>query len=76
MRTLVGISLAIGLAVLPQTANAESVDLLVVVENLAPTNSVTFAPLRVGFNSGVYDSFDSGAAASAAIVSIAEGGSG
>ena len=34
------------------------------------------APLRVGFNSGVFDAFDLGKAATAPIVSIAEGGSG
>ncbi len=57
-------------------ASAAVVDVRVTVENLAPTNSVTFAPLRVGFNNGSYDSFDAGSTASAAIVSIAEGGSG
>lgn len=48
----------------------------VTVDNLAPTNSIAFAPLRVGFNAGVYDSFNEGEMASDAIVSIAEGGSG
>jgi hypothetical protein len=57
-------------------AHAAQVQLNVTVENLAPANSVRFAPLRVGFHSGVFDSFDLGAAAGAAIVSVAEGGSG
>jgi hypothetical protein len=57
-------------------AQAAQVQLNVTVENLAPTNSVRFAPLRVGFHSGVFDSFNLGAPAGAAIVSIAEGGSG
>ncbi|MFN9969867.1 MAG: spondin domain-containing protein, partial [Phycisphaerae bacterium] len=46
------------------------------VRNLAPTNSISFAPLRVGFHSGVYDAFNSGQAAGNLIISIAEGGSG
>jgi hypothetical protein len=57
-------------------ANAQPVQLRVTVQNLAPTNSVSFAPLRVGFNNGTYDSFNNGQTATAAIVSIAEGGSG
>lgn len=48
----------------------------VTVTNLAQTNSVSFAPLRLGFNSGVFDSFDIGEAPIAPIISIAEGGSG
>ena len=58
------------------SASGQSVEIMVTVENLAPTNSVAFAPLRVGFHSGVYDAFDNGAVASDAIISIAEGGSG
>lgn len=58
------------------TALAQPVQIQVNIENLAPTNSVAFAPLRVGFHSGSYDSFDNGASASDAIISIAEGGSG
>lgn len=76
MRNIARFSLALAIAALPATAFADSVDLLVTVENLAPTNSVTFAPFRVGFNAGTYDSFDEGSAATAAIISIAEGGSG
>lgn len=57
-------------------ASAAVVDVRVTVENLAPTNSVSFAPLRIGFNGGVYDSFNEGSTATAAIISIAEGGSG
>ena len=52
------------------------VQLTVTVENLAPQNGVSFAPLRVGFHSGVFDAFNLGEAAGAAIVSVAEGGSG
>lgn len=63
-------------AVIPALVLAADVQVQVTVENLAPTNSISFAPLRVGFNNGTYDSFDNGATAGAAIVSIAEGGSG
>jgi hypothetical protein len=55
---------------------AQTVQLQVTVQNLAPTNSVSFAPLRVGFGNGTYDSFNNGMTAGPAIVSIAEGGSG
>ncbi len=56
-------------------ADAAQVQVKVSVENLAPTNSVTVAPLRVGFHSGVYDSFNLGESAGAAIQLIAESGS-
>lgn len=64
------------LALTAGCALAAPVEIQVSVENLAPQNSVAFAPLRVGFHSGSYDSFDEGSAASQAIISIAEGGSG
>ena len=48
----------------------------VTVRNLAPTNSVSFAPLRLGFGNGSFDSFNIGQTPGAAIVSIAEGGGG
>ncbi len=68
--------LALACAAWTVPAWAAPVQVQVTVENLAPANSIAFAPLRVGFNSGLYDSFDAGKAASDAIVSIAEGGSG
>jgi hypothetical protein len=81
VRTAIGLStLAVAAA-----ANAQNVELQVTVENLAPANGVTFAPLRIGFHNGTFDAFDNGSApfllgepdiASAPIVSIAEGGSG
>jgi len=55
---------------------AATVQLKVTVQNLAPTNSISFAPLRVGFNNGTFDAFNSGQAATAPIISVAEGGSG
>lgn len=57
-------------------AHAQPVQLRVTVQNLAPANSISFAPLRVGFNSGVYDAFNNGQTPTAPIISIAEGGSG
>ena len=57
-------------------AHAALVDVKVTIENLAPTNTLAFAPLRLGFHNGSFDSFDIGSPASSAIISIAEGGSG
>lgn len=57
-------------------AQAAVVQLKVTVENLAPANSVSFAPLRVGFHNGAFDAFNIGQAATAPIISVAEGGSG
>jgi hypothetical protein len=57
-------------------ASADVVQLRITVENLAPRNSVSFAPLRFGFHDGTFDYFNSGEAANAAAISIAEGGSG
>jgi hypothetical protein len=62
--------------ILSTQASAADVHVQVTVENLAPTNSISFAPLRIGFNNGTYDSFNDGEAATAPIISIAEGGSG
>lgn len=57
-------------------AKAAVVNVTVTVQNLAPVNSVAFAPLRVGFNNGTFDSFDINTAATAPIISIAELGTG
>lgn len=57
-------------------ANAAIVDVTVRIQNLAPTNSISFAPLRFGFNNGTFDAFNAGGVATAPIISIAEGGSG
>lgn len=75
MNPRIGIlALTVGLAA--PAALATPVLIQVTVENLAPQNSVSFAPLRLGFNNGTYDSFNIGEAATAPIISIAEGGSG
>ena len=57
-------------------AQAAPVEVTVSVQNLAPQNSISFAPLHVGFNSGIFDAFNLGQAATAPIISVAEGGSG
>ncbi|MDH3209556.1 MAG: PEP-CTERM sorting domain-containing protein [Burkholderiaceae bacterium] len=72
-KSITAAALAVGLT---SAAQAAQVQLKVTVENRAPANSVAFAPLRVGFNSGTYDSFNAGGTASAAIALIAESGSG
>lgn len=63
-------------AALPLTVMAQDVELEVSVENLSPTNSISFAPLRIGFNNGTFDSFNNGEAAGQPIISVAEGGTG
>lgn len=57
-------------------ASAALVNVMVTIENLAPANGIAFAPLRVGFNNGTFDSFDINTTATAPIISVAEGGSG
>ncbi len=57
-------------------AHAAPVQVKVTVENLSPMDSIAFAPLRVGFHNGTYDAFNIGETANAAIISVAEGGSG
>lgn len=56
--------------------HAAVVDVTVTVQNLAPTNSISFAPLHVGFNNGSFDAFNLGGMATAPIISVAEGGAG
>ena len=58
------------------SAHAAVVDVTVTVQNLAPTNSISFAPLHVGFNNGTFDAFNLGGVATAPIISVAEGGGG
>ncbi len=48
----------------------------VTINNLAPNNSVSFAPLHLGFHRGVFDAFNNGQRPGAGIVSVAEGGAG
>jgi hypothetical protein len=64
------------LGLLQAASHAAFVSVTVTIENLAPTDSVSFAPLRLGFHDGTFDSFDNGQAATDPIISVAEGGSG
>jgi hypothetical protein len=72
--------LAAGAAALAFCASAGAVqrNVLVSIENLAPTNSnsISFAPLHVAFNSGSFDAFNEGVAAGPEIISVAELGAG
>lgn len=65
-----------GCWILSASAEGAVVQILVTVQNLAPANSVSFAPLHVGFNNGTFDAFNINTPATAPIISIAEGGSG
>ena len=67
---------ALAALALANTASAAPVTVQVTFTNLAPTNSVSFAPLRLGFNNGSFDAFNTGQVATAPIISVAEGGSG
>jgi PEP-CTERM motif len=77
LRTPAATILATALAALiASPLQAAIVQVTVRVENLAPANSISFAPLRFGFNNGTFDAFNIGQAATAPIISVAEGGSG
>jgi len=75
MRKLFSLMAAMTTA-LPLMSEAAVVNLTIKVENLAPSGSIAFAPLRVGLHSGVFDAFNLGDEAGPAIISVAEGGSG
>ncbi len=71
--------------VVVSAADAALIQVRVRTDNLAVANSVSFAPLRVGFHNGTFDSFNNNEAAfllgaaniaAAPITSVAEGGSG
>ena len=57
-------------------AQAALVNVRVSFSNVAPANGIAFAPLHVGFGQGLFDAFNTGAVATAPIISVAEGGSG
>ena len=67
---------AAALLALAASAQAALVDVTVTVQNLAPANSISFAPLHLAFNNGSYDAFNLGGVATAPIISVAEGGGG
>ena len=57
-------------------AQAQMVVVTATITNLAPANSISFAPLHVGFHNGSFDAFNLGGVAAPGIVSVAEGGAG
>lgn len=57
-------------------AHAATALVTVKVENLAPASGIAFAPLHLGFGNGSFDAFNIGQAATAPIISVAEGGAG
>ncbi|MBK7767732.1 MAG: spondin domain-containing protein [Sulfuritalea sp.] len=61
---------------LGSAAHAAQINLTITAENLAPTNSISFAPLHFGIHNGSFDAFNIGQVATAPIISVAEGGSG
>lgn len=52
------------------------VKITVSINNLAPTDSVSFTPLNLGFHQGIFDSFNIGQAANPALALLAETGNG
>lgn len=64
------------LMTLAASAGAAPIAVTINIENLAPANSVSFAPLHYGFHRGVFDPFDINEAGGAAVTSVAEGGGG
>ncbi|QJR37897.1 spondin domain-containing protein [Gemmatimonas groenlandica] len=75
IRTFLAGSLALSLA-LAAPASAQQQQVTVTVRNLAPTNSISFAPTHLGFHRGVFDAFNDGQTPGAGIISVAEGGAG
>jgi hypothetical protein len=72
-RTVAGTAGALALCA---SAQAAIVNVTVAVQNRAPANSISFAPLHVGFNNGSFDAFNLGGVATAPLISVAEGGAG
>ena len=57
-RSLAVATLALAAVTATTTATAAERDVTVTIQNLAPTNSVAFAPLHLGFHSGSFDAFN------------------
>ncbi|MDC6167789.1 spondin domain-containing protein [Paucibacter sp. XJ19-41] len=72
-RTAVGAATLLGLCA---PTHAAVIDVTVTVQNMAPVDSISFAPLHVGFNNGSFDAFNLGGVATTPIISVAEGGAG
>lgn len=75
-RALLSGAVALG-SLVGQSAHAAVVNVNVTIENLAPTGGVAITPVWVGFHSGNFDTYNSGAAAgrvTAGLESLAEDG--
>lgn len=71
---LKGLGLSVCLGAAASVAQAEMMDVIVTVENLAPANGSYQAPFWVGFHDGSFDYFDAGSAASMEVERMAEDG--
>ena len=67
---------AVAALALSTMSSAAHVNLTITAENLAQSNSISFAPLHFGVHNGTFDAFNIGQAATAPIISVAEGGGG
>lgn len=70
------LKMAAAVAVTAASAQAQSRMVTVTITNLAAANSISFAPLHLGFHRGAFDAFNIGSTAGPGIVSVAEGGAG
>jgi len=68
--------IAAALAFVAVSSHAAPTQVSVTIENLAAANSVSFAPLHLGFNNGTFNAFNEGQTPGAGIISVAEGGAG
>ena len=55
-------------------STASAVDVVVTIENLAPSNGVAITPVWVGFHSGSFDSYNGGLGAQPGLERVAEDG--
>lgn len=71
-RAIVGTAIALSAS----AALAQSYDIEVSIESLAPSRGVALTPFHVGFHDGSYDAFNAGGTASAGLQMLAETGDG
>lgn len=66
----------LALSVMTASLQAQPMDVVVTVENLAPGGGIYFTPVWLGFHNGSFDLFDPGGLASEALEGLAEDGDG
>ena len=59
-KSLARLTTAAALLAAATAAQSVPVQVMVTIKNLAPTNSVTAAPLHLAFNNGSFDAFNIG----------------